>query len=222
MAPTETELGSAEAVAATGLRHRYHFGHPEAPLLYLVHGRVGNLDLMWAFRRTFPPHWNVLSVEAPIPDVEGALTGFSWWTIGATSGQEGAPNAWQNHLAPFVSKVEAQYQLSPRFRTALGFSQGGAVLSVGAQRSPEVFDGVGLLASFVVKVPIGNSAAAKRPKVFIGHGTDDQVVTISRAEEGRAYLDGLGYETSFATDPVGHKLGSGTVRALSGWLSALG
>ena len=60
------------------LKAEFRLRDASAPLLYMVHGRAGNIEVMWAFRRTAPETFSLLSVEAPQPDPVG---GYSWWQV---------------------------------------------------------------------------------------------------------------------------------------------
>jgi phospholipase/carboxylesterase len=94
------------------------------------------------------------------------------------------------------------------------------LLSVGAQLGTLPFDGFGLLAGFVVPVDQteakGGSEVRKVP-VLIAHGTKDEVVPVEKAQEGRDALLAQGFPVTYVEDEVGHKVGVGAIRELTGW-----
>jgi phospholipase/carboxylesterase len=188
-----------------------------APLFLLLHGRAGNRDVMWLFERALPKEATILSFQAPQIDPIG---GFSWWDI-ATPGSSlrFAPTACAL-VADSFSRFLKHFRLSPQKTIALGFSQGAALLSVGAQLGTLPFDGFGLLAGFVVPVDQteakGGSEVRKVP-VLIAHGTKDEVVPVEKAQEGRDALLAQGFPVTYVEDEVGHKVGVGAIRELTGW-----
>jgi len=215
------DLAPYASEQALGLAHRTLLHEDRsAPLALLVHGRAGNSKVMWAFRRCIPPHWQIISVEAPIPDPIG---GYSWWLVDAAGSMEERAKAGAEPLRRFLDRLVGHYDLRPSRLLALGFSQGGALLSYIVQDSPLLFSGVGLLASFVVSrsdIEVGPIHGA--PSVFIAHGSEDTVVPLSRSNEGRAYLEQRGFAVEQHVDPVGHKVGSSAMRALPLWLERVG
>lgn len=185
--------------------------NPHAPLVLFVHGRAGNVGVMVGFSRYIPEGCAQLFVQAPISDPIG---GFSWWLV-----ENPAADPWRASFAldEILASVLPSLRISPRFIVGLGFSQGGAVLSMALQRNPRLLKGLGLLASFVVRSP-DPVVEDGHPQIFFAHGEHDTVVTLAEAERGRAYLDELGWPTMMVVDPVGHKVGIAGMRALREWL----
>lgn len=207
-------LADIVAIDVLKLNHSYVLGSsPDSGLALFVHGRAGKLDVMWTFRRVVPEGFSIISVEAPIPDPIG---GFSWWNVKETK-EDQAKQREESFLLlnGFISGAANYYGLNPIKRLAYGFSQGAALLSICMQRDPSDFDGVGLLAGFVFREP--KIEGNLRPSVFIGHGTQDETVPIDKAKEGASYLKENGFPVEFHEEPVGHKVGSQTVRALKVW-----
>ncbi len=200
-----------------GLKHAYAL-HAEkyAPLILLVHGRAGNMNVMLTFRRITPEtQCSFVSVEAPESD---SLGGFSWWQVdnGKLLRDNAIPASLR--LISFIKKFIALHALKPSCIIALGFSQGGAVLSVAAQQEPQLLKGVGLLASFVVKLEETALNQMQAPAFFIAHGTLDETVPLARAEEGAEWLRMRGFKVQLVLDEVGHKVGTTAMRGLKTWL----
>jgi len=186
-------------------------GDPTAPLAVLIHGRAGNVEVMWAFRRCIPEQWSISAFEAPYPDPVG---GFSWWLIDAVDTRTGGLSATSLVIDGVRGALE-RYHLSPAQLVGLGFSQGAGTLSTVIQRE-SLFDRVALLAAFVAELP----APRRVPPcpVFMAHGEQDEMVPVDRARRGREYLRKLGYTVDYHEDPVGHKVGTSGMRALRVWL----
>ena len=210
------EVATDEAVAALGLQHKVRITSPEKPLVILVHGRAGNFDVMWTFRRAVPEDYSVLLPQAPLNDPIG---GHSWWQVGEQGRREDAPaQAAAGALQRFIESAVSFYQLKPSCFLGAGFSQGAALLSVLLQSSANPLDGAALLAGFVLKQP--QPVRGKTRSILILHGSQDEVVPVEMAQLGASYLEGLGYPVQFIQDPVGHKIGTGAVRALTSWVSS--
>ncbi len=212
------QVATDEAVAVLGLRHKVRITNPEKPLIVLVHGRAGNYDVMWTFRRAVPDDYSVLLPQAPLDDPIG---GHSWWQVGEQGRREDSPaQAAAESLQRFIEKAVAYYQLKPGCFLGAGFSQGAALLSVLLQSSANPFDGAALMAGFVLKQP--QPVRGKTRSILVLHGSIDEVVPLEMAELGVSYLGGLGYPVQFIQDPVGHKIGTGAVRALTSWVGSFG
>jgi len=218
--PNPIVVASAELVAATGLAHKTRIGPaPDAPLIILVHGRAGNYDVMWTFRRAIGDAWNAIAPQAPVVDPIG---GNSWWEV--KEGSRGEPDAMQaaaTQLTAFMVRAISTYRLTPRTVLALGFSQGAGIISIVLQRPAQPFTAVGLLAGFVIKNANAktNSAGKLNPcPIQMCHGERDEVVPYDLAVKGAEHLRTLGFSVTIASDPVGHKIGPAGVRALKAFL----
>jgi phospholipase/carboxylesterase len=221
---SEFSTGYDETVVGLRYRHRLDAG-AQAPLAVLVHGRAGTRDVMWLFRRCLPESCNIISFEAPDPDPIG---GFSWWEV--TEGPldpEPILHAWSLFEAG-LSRALHHHGLTPSKQIALGFSQGGGLLSVGMIERQELFSGVAILAGFAAKRAIESLSPGVKnlnreslARLFWAHGTKDEVVSISRAKRDYAYLQSLGFIGEMIEDPVGHKVGSAGMRSLKQWAEEL-
>ena len=208
-------LGTPEATQKLGFIHSCHLSSDKkAPLVFLVHGRAGDVKVMWTFRRCIPEHFNVIAVQAPFADPIG---GFSWWDLQAPDSDE-QRNKSIEQLSKFVDDAPKYYGLKSSKTIALGFSQGAGMLSVVIQKSPTRFLGVGLLAGFVIKLPKSATTQGKTTDVFIAHGTNDDAVSIERGRAGADFLRQKKFEVHMVEDPVGHKVGTKGMRELKEWL----
>lgn len=199
-----------------GLRH-IHRLHADcsAPLIVLVHGRAGTAEVMWAFDRVLPPDASVVSIQAFLPDAAG---GFSWWDISSTEAKEPRILGAADRLEFAVERFIALHELSPRTTVALGFSQGSVVLSAGFLRGTLQLGALGVLAGSVFqgKTPPPSKLGGR---VFIAHGTEDEIVTVDKARSGVAYIERLGIPVTYVEEPAGHKIGIQGMKALKGFLA---
>jgi len=198
------------------IKSKLRQGHSKvSPLVYLVHGRAGNLDVMSSFLNVIPRDFSVISVQGPIPDRIG---GYSWWDVNA---ENQFIKKEQEHaealLSAFIMDAPEHYDLKPTKVFAFGFSQGAGLLSIIAQTHPDLFDGVALLSGFVMERE--GLLEGARPSVFMAHGEADQTIPVTQARSGRDYLRQHGFNVKFVTDErAGHKVGIEGMRALREWL----
>lgn len=196
--------------------------NPEDLLIVLIHGRSGTAQVMHAFKSVLPEGANIVSVEAPLPDPEG---GFRWWHFGTSLELSEQSNSDASSAAATLKEWLSQFlqieNLKPFKIFAVGFSQGAALLSYIAQSDPSLFSKIAMLAGFVVEAKHDTNQgkiAKDKPKVFMAHGTKDDIVPLEKAQEGYRFLQNQGYEVSFISDEVGHKIGIGGMKALKSWL----
>ncbi|MCI5064454.1 hypothetical protein MRY87_01880 [bacterium] len=183
------------------------------PLILLVHGKAGHLDIMQIFLRSLPKEANKLFIQAPYQDKRG---GWSWWDTDADPFPQESFRQAQQALCETVQQVENEQRLKPPYRSALGFSQGSAMLSSLVLSGKLSLQKLAILAGFVKwpENPLPATAPHAYPAFFWGHGENDEIVPIDRAERDRSRLQGLGYSVQFVADPVGHKLGTRAMRSL--------
>ena len=75
----------------------------------------------------------------------------------------------------------------------------------------------------MVPTPEGETHVLGSPKVFVAHGTKDDVITVDRARQSVKLLRELGLDVTYIEDEVAHKVGILGTRALKTWLyGALG
>ncbi len=142
--------------------------------------------------------------------------GFSWWEIRGSKEQMRADT--QNAakiLVEFVSQYIQRQKLSPSKTILVGFSQGGALISLLIQQSMLDVSGAALLASFAIKIP----DVQFHCPVFIAHGSNDEVITLTQSESTRDHFMSCGAQVHHVVDEVGHKIGVNGMRELKSWIN---
>lgn len=194
---------------------------PEAPnpqpTVVMIHGRLGNEDVMWIFKQTLPKDWLVVSPRAIVEEEPGS---FSW--------HPRQQNEWPtlamfdtavDNLLQFIDNLPTFYNADPNKIYLMGFSQGAAVAFAIAMRQPELVKGIASLVGFMpteVDAPIEEARLTDIP-VFMAVGTQDERIPLEIAREcgkavraAGAYLEYREYET-------GHKLNGAGMRKLKQW-----
>lgn len=102
-----------------------------------------------------------------------------------------------------------------------GFSQGGAIVLHTALRHPERLAGVMALSCYL---PLADKLAAEAHDanrdipIFMAHGTEDPVVSISRASESRELLARGGYAVEWHDYRMPHSVCQEEIRDISTWI----
>lgn len=195
---------------------------PNPRLLLMIHGWTGDENSMWVFARRFSSaHWMI----APRAPHDAEPQGFSWrphqaLTFGRPSLEMLLPSA--EGLVRLIDEYSASVKIDAAQFDVIGFSQGAAMTNVLGLLYPGRVRKMGVLAGFV---PSGlEEYIAKRPltgkKIFVAHGTLDEMVPLDRARASIELLEQAGATISYCEAEVGHKLSADCLRALEEYLSS--
>lgn len=167
---------------------------------------------MRPFQRVAPAGCSTLYIQAPVPDTD--IGGFSWWLAG-----EGAKPRFESgkELVTEIIAILEQAEADPERILGIGFSQGGAVLSLAIQDEPGFFSGIAMLASFALEsrsIAVEHSLA-NSTKVLMINGDADPIVPIDRAQRGLERLTARNFAVELVVESgVGHKIGSRGLKEL--------
>ena len=195
-------------------------------LLVLLHGWTGDENSMWIFTRGLSPDYWMMAPRAPH---DADPSGFSWRSnlSHAQGGDFGKPSLEMflpaaEGLIKLIDEYSASVKLDARQFDLMGFSQGAAMTNVMGMLYPNRIRKMGVLAGFV---PAGlEELIPQKPlvgkKIFVAHGTQDQMIPVDRARASMALLEQAGAKIVYCEDEVGHKLSANCLRALENYLSA--
>ena len=102
-----------------------------------------------------------------------------------------------------------------------GFSQGGAIALHTGLRHPERIAGIMALSTYV---PVGEklsaeaSTANRDVPIFMGHGSDDPIIPLVRAEQSRNLLKSLGYPAEWHKYAMPHSVCPEELADIGTWL----
>jgi phospholipase/carboxylesterase len=195
---------------------------PNPRLLVLLHGWTGDENSMWIFTRGLSPDYWMMAPRGPHT---ADPSGFSWRplqlsTFGMPSLEMLLPAA--EGLIKLVDEYSASVKLDAQQFDLVGFSQGAAMTNLMGILYPHRIRKMGVLAGFV---PAGlDQLIQQKPlagkKVFVAHGTQDQMIPIDRARASMGLLEEAGAQVIYCEDEVGHKLSANCLRALESYLSS--
>lgn len=189
-------------------------------MLMMIHGWTGDENSMWVFTRGLPPDFWIIAPRAPHP---AETSGYSWRplqpeTWGRPSFEQLLPAA--EGLIRLMDEYAASVKVDASQFDVMGFSQGAAMVNVLGMLYPQRIRKMGVLAGFVPsgadEYVANRSLAGKR--IFVAHGTKDEMVPVERARESMDLLEQAGATIVYCEDEVGHKLSANCLRALETYL----
>jgi phospholipase/carboxylesterase len=193
------------------------------PVLMLLHGVGSNEQDLFSLANQLPDNYLIISARAPI-----SLGGnsFAWYQVDFSTGkpvfnveQEKTSRAI---LAKFITQIKEKYAVSDKIYLG-GFSQGAIMsYSIGLTR-PDLVKGIVVLSGRLleeIKPLIAPKDKLQDLKVFISHGTNDQVLNIQYARTGADFLKTLHIKPTYNEYPEGHRIDNSMLSDLIKWLNS--
>ena len=203
-----------------GLAYRYEMpnGPGPYPTAVMIHGRRGDEDVMWVFRKAIPRPWLVVAPRAMLADQGG----YSWHV--QPPGEWPGIDAFHpaiDALTRFLQALPRLYNADPDRTYLMGFSQGAAVSYATILRDPTLARGVAGLVGFAPRAaPEAVAGRLAGKAVFMAAGAQDPVVPVSEAQRAAALLQAAGAEVDYREYPTEHKMTSAALDDLRQWFQA--
>jgi phospholipase/carboxylesterase len=167
--------------------------------------------------------------HAPLREVtiNGGFLMRAWYDIladdlGQRSAREDVDGLRESQaLVQAMVEREVARGIDSRRIVLMGFSQGGAMTLLTGLRCPLPLAGLVGLSGYL---PLADTTAAEQDPanagvpVFLGHGSDDGVVPMSRGAASRDVLVALGHPVEWHDYPIGHSVCEQEVEDLNDWL----
>lgn len=194
--------------------------HP--PVLILLHGVGSNEEDLFSFANQLPDKYLIISARAPI---SLGNNNFAWYQVDFSSGkpvfsfkQEEESRAT---LIKFISQIKEKYSANGNEIYLCGFSQGAIMsYSIGLTR-PDLVKGIAIMSGRLleeIKPFIAGKDKLQSLKVFISHGTNDNVLQVNYARQSNTYFKSLGINPIYKEYHEGHGINSEMMRDLINWL----
>ena len=124
-------------------------------------------------------------------------------------------------ITAYIREVIEQYGIDPGQIYLMGFSQGAIMSYYTLYRSPELIGGIialsGRLLSEIDVAGIEKGRYSTK-RVFIGHGTEDRVISVSSSELTSEFVRDIGLSPTLRYYPIGHTISSDEIADIVGWL----
>ncbi|WP_431075663.1 alpha/beta hydrolase [Microbacterium phyllosphaerae] len=156
------------------------------PLLVLLHGYGADEHDLFGLTPYLPDGVAVASVAAPLAP-PWPMPGRSWYAIEGLDGR--SSDAVAAAAEAFLHWLDEAAADAPTL-ALLGFSQGAAVALQAMRLAPERVDTVVALSGYVAsgELPNDESLTERKPHVFWGRGTNDQVIPEARVAHTAQWL----------------------------------
>lgn len=218
MAKIPRLVESGEVFEKTGLVHKVlkpDSGAPPYPTVILIHGRLGNEDVMWIFAPTIPSDWQVISVRAIIKEEDGYSWNHPLDRFPTLTEMDPAVDA----LVRFIQTIPELYDADPEQIYLMGFSQGAAAAYATAIREPQLVKAIAGLVGFLPQA--GNDVLETMPlkdfPIFMAVGEKDDTIPVEVARQSGAQLRAAGAWLDYREYATGHKLNGAGMRKLKSW-----
>lgn len=157
------------------------------PLLILLHGYGADERDLWGLSSYLPEGFVIASVRAPLSPPWPA-PGYSWYPIEGLAARD--PARVTDAAARLVEWLEAASDAESV--GLLGFSQGAAVALQAMRLHPERFAFAVNLSGYAAPGPLPGDAVLgeRRPPVFWGRGTHDEVIPAALIDHTTEWLPG--------------------------------
>jgi phospholipase/carboxylesterase len=213
LATLELETGRPATASVIWLHGLGADGHDFEPI-------VPELDLPdgLAVRFVFP--------HAPMQAVtiNGGAVMRAWYDVYALEGQrredDAGVRASQAKIEELIAHEKAR-GVPARHLVLAGFSQGGAIALQTGLRHGEPLAGIMALSTYL---PVASTLAAEASvanrsvAIFMGHGLDDPLIPIERAQVSRRQLAAASYAVEWHEYPMAHAVCMEEIADISAWL----
>lgn len=193
------------------------------PLILLLHGYGSNEQDLFSFASELPEEYFIISARAPYDLQYGS---YAWYAINFDADE----NKFSDHeqaktsrdlIAGFIDELIENYPIDKENITLIGFSQ-GTILSYAVglsypQKVQRIIALSGYLNEEIIKDHFQENDFSNL-KMFISHGTVDQVIPVDWAKKAPGILENLGIKTVYKEYPVGHGVAPQNFFDLKNWL----
>ncbi len=197
-------------------------GTPEG-LLVLFHGRGADEHDLAPLLELLDPDRRLLGVtpRGPLSLPPGGAHWYAVREIGFPDPVTFAPTF--ERAADWLDELSAETGLAPEQTVLGGFSQGAVMsyaLGLGAGRPRPA--AVMALSGFIPSVPgfALDLDSQPLPRVAIGHGVHDPVISADFARRARSLLGAAGFDLLYRESPLPHAIDPRFLRELAPWVTA--
>ncbi|WP_297333072.1 dienelactone hydrolase family protein [Flavobacterium sp.] len=193
------------------------------PLLLLLHGYGSNEEDLFSFAEQLPGEYLIVSARAPysLPPY-----GNAWYAINFDAGMnkfsdEVQAVASRDLISKFIDELIDTYPIDREKITLIGFSQGAILSYAVAITYPQKIQRVAALSGYLNTEIAGKEYSKDelaKLKLFISHGTADQVIPVDWARKAPEFFRDSGIETEYHEYPVGHGVAPQNFYDLLSWM----
>jgi len=193
------------------------------PAIVLLHGYGSNEEDLFSFAPELPEDYYIISVRAPHSLMHGS---YAWFSINfdanATKFSDlGQARESRDLIVSFLEEITLKYPINKNNINLIGFSQ-GAILSYAIALSyPEKINKVIALSGYLnqeIIVEGFDKLDHSKLKMYVSHGTVDQVIPIDWANKAPAFLANRNIDVTYKEYPIGHGVSPQNFYDFKNWL----
>ncbi|MEC8890417.1 MAG: alpha/beta hydrolase [Chloroflexota bacterium] len=206
-------------LAYTAVIPRGHSKEAEIRGIILLHGYGSHMgDLAGLAQMIGDNKYTFFCPNAPIQmDVGYGQKGYSWYAMDQTGGTSRVDEALV-YLDATLGEITDRYEIDRSELVIGGFSQGGMLAIHAGVASGRSLKGI---ISMSARLVSESEIQSSQTPVFISHGSNDQVVSVSEGRKARDVLENSGHLVTYREYPMAHEINSACMKDLNTWLNAL-
>lgn len=124
-------------------------------------------------------------------------------------------------IIEFINTLKNKHAFNEKRVYLCGFSQGSIMAYSVGLTVPEKIKGIAIMSGRLleeVKPMIASKEKLKKLKIFISHGTNDNVINVSEARQAQTYLKQLGLNPTYKEYPEAHTISNTMFVDMLMWL----
>jgi phospholipase/carboxylesterase len=194
----------------------------EKPVFIFLHGVGSNEKDLFTLAEHLPENFTVISARSPYtlgPD------SFAFYQVDFSSGSPvinpDQAEKSRNTIKEFIGQVIEKYGIDPDKVYLGGFSQGAIMSYTIGLTFPGTVKGVAAMSGRIlaeIRPIIKPLDSLKQLKVFISHGTGDNVLPVHFAREAKEYLLSLGIKPDYHEFNGSHEINENILSELNNWI----
>lgn len=187
-----------------------------APVFLLLHGWTGDENSMWVFANKLNPDAMIISPRGLYPSNHSKYAGYSW--VEDKTGKWANKKDFEhpvNLLSSLISELATQFPANFEELNIAGFSQGSALAGEFFFVNPEKVSRLAILSGFLAEGSDPSDLDLHGKKIFVGHGTRDEIVPLERAQQAVKLFETGGAQVTSCFTDVGHRLGADCFRGFN-------
>lgn len=195
----------------------------ETKCIIMLHGVWSNEKDLFELREKFGSDFLIFSLQWPFSLGMGR---YAWYPVDFSTGkalyQSDDVVKWYHEICDCIDEVQKQYSLDNENIFLMGFSQGAIMSYYTLWKSPEKIGGIIALSGRILdEIDLGSidKGSYQDKKVFVGHGTLDQVIPFSATEKVEKYLWSLGFIWAIHSYPITHTIGQKEIQDIVEWIN---
>jgi phospholipase/carboxylesterase len=192
------------------------------PVIILMHGVGSNEKDLFSFAPQLPDSFLVISLRAPITI---GTDSYAWYHLtfenGKRIGNAIEAEASRLMIIQFINQLKTKHAFNQKRIYLCGFSQGSIMAYSIGLTVPEKTKGIAVMSGRLleeVKPLIVTKERLKNLKIFVSHGTNDNIIPVNEARASVAYLKTLGITPLFKEYPEAHTISNAMFADMLQWL----